>query len=296
MGRTIAFKQGFKANLNKILQPQPRLPGEQRMSPEADPSRRPPPLLRLADGGAVAYRQTAGAGPGVVFFGGYKSVMSGSKALALEAWCRAQGRACVCFDYTGHGASSGRFQDGTIGRWTEDALAVLDRLTEGPQILAGSSMGGWLMLKAALARPDRVAGLLGIASAADFTEDLLWPAMDQPTRARLQAEGIVYPPADEDGRVYPITWRFIEEGRSHLLLRDGSLRGEPLPIACPVRLVHGMADSDVPWQTSVRIAQRLAGQDVRVILIKDGGHRLSRPADLDLIIATLAELIGAAGG
>lgn len=243
-----------------------------------------PDFLTRSDGNRLAYRRTVGSGPGVIFLSGFASDMSGTKALALEVWCRKQGRGFVRFDYLGHGESDGEFTDGAIGRWTEDAVAVIDKLTRGPQILVGSSMGGWLMLLAALARPERVAGLVGIAAAADFSEDLIWANFDTATRTRLEQEGSVLLPAEPGEEPYTVTRRFIEEARGHLLLRD------TIPLHCPARLLHGMNDRDVPWQTSTRIAERLAGNDVRVILVRDAGHRFSRESDLELLTRTLAEL------
>lgn len=225
----------------------------------------------------IAYRRLAGAAPQVVFLGGFRSDMTGSKASWLEEYCRARGRGYVRFDYRGHGVSGGRFEDAGIGDWLADSLAVIDRLTEGRLVLVGSSMGGWIALLAALARPARVAGLVGIATATDFTEDLIWDRLDAPLRDRLLTQGQIEEPSEYDPRPYPITRRLIEEGRRHLLLRG------PIGIGCPVRLLQGMADPDVPWQTSVHTAERLAGGDVQVTLIKDGDHRLSRPQDLDLI-------------
>ncbi|MFO1352805.1 MAG: alpha/beta hydrolase [Gammaproteobacteria bacterium] len=171
----------------------------------------------------------------------------------------------------------------TAGRW-RDAIAVLDELSSGPQLLVGSSMGGWIMLLAALARPERIAGLLGIAAAADFTEDLLWRRFDVATRNQLMDEGILYHPSAYGDTPYAITLNLIEEGRQHLLL------GQTIPLACPLRLLHGMEDRDVPWQTSLRIVERWAGGDARLTLIKDGEHRLSRAQDLALITATVVEL------
>jgi pimeloyl-ACP methyl ester carboxylesterase len=243
-----------------------------------------PGFLNRPDGERIAYHHTLGDAPGVLFLGGFKSDMSGSKALALEAWCRARGRAFTRFDYHGHGQSSGAFVDGSIGRWRDDVLAVLDELTEGPQILVGSSMGGWIMLLVALARPHRVAGLIGIAAAADFTEDLIRASLNDAQRERLQREGLIRQPSEYGPDPYPITAHLLDEARDHLLLRGA------LPISCPVRLLHGMRDADVPWQTSLRIAERLAGEDVRITLLKDGEHRLSRDADLVLLTDTLAEL------
>ena len=239
----------------------------------------------LARGGAtIAFRRTPGRTPGVVFLGGYKSDMTGTKALALEAHCQARGRAFLRFDYQGHGASGGRFEDGTIGSWTEDALAVLDAATEGPQVMVGSSMGGWIMLLAALARPDRVAGLVGIAAAPDFTEDLIWDRLSPEARARMLAEGRIEEPSDY-GEPYVYTRALVEDGRSRLLLRG------PIPFRGPVRLLQGQRDPDVPWQTALRIAELVDGDDVRTVLLKDGDHRLSRPGDLDLLCRTVDEVL-----
>ena len=217
------------------------------------------------------------------------SDMTGSKALSLESLAKQQGRAFLRFDYQGHGASSGRFEDGTIGSWTADAVAALDALTEGPQVLVGSSMGGWIMLLAALARPQRVAGLLGIAAAPDFTEDLMWDAYPQEVRDTLRREGVYHEPSDYGDEPYAITMRLIEEGREHLLLRAA------IPLGCPVRLIHGMADPDVPWRTSIRLAERLESDDVEIALVKTGGHRLSEPEDLDRLGKTLCGLLDRLG-
>lgn len=220
-----------------------------------------------------------------MFLGGFMSDMTGTKATALEAFCKSRGQAFLRFDYFGHGASTGAFRDGTIGRWRDDALAVIDRLTEGKQILVGSSMGGWIMLLAALARPKRVAALVGIAPAPDFTEDLLWPSFTPEEQRRLLAEGAITIASQYDPRGYTVTRRLVEEGRDHLLL-SGTVK-----IACPVRLLHGMKDDDVPWKTSLRLAERLAGEDVRVTLVKNGDHRLSTEADLALLQRTLEEFL-----
>jgi pimeloyl-ACP methyl ester carboxylesterase len=240
--------------------------------------------------GRIAYVATPGRGPTVMFLGGLRSDMTGTKATFLEAWCRARGKAFLRFDYTGHGVSDGRFEDGTIGAWSADALAVLDRLTEGSVVLVGSSMGGWAMLNVALARPDRVAALVGIAAAPDFTEDLLWERWDAAARAALLCDGVVRAPNPYDPAGHPYTRALIEDGRRHLCLRA------PLPLACPVRLLHGQRDDAVPWQTSLRLADRLAAEDVQVTLIKDGDHRLSRETDLSLLGRTLAALLGEDGG
>jgi pimeloyl-ACP methyl ester carboxylesterase len=242
--------------------------------------------LARADGATIAYRRTRAAAadgrPGVVFCGGFGSDMTGSKASALEAHCRDRGLGFLRFDYTGHGRSSGRFEDGTIGAWTADALSALDGLTDGPQILIGSSMGGWIMLNVALARPARIAGLIGVAAAPDFTEELFWRKSSTAVRALLARDGVWYPP--EEGGL-PITRTLIEDGRRHLRLLG------PIAIEVPVRLLHGMNDESVPWQTAPRLAARLASGDVRVTLVKAGDHRLSEPDNLALLTATLDELI-----
>ena len=238
----------------------------------------------LAAGSAtIAFRRTEGTSPGVLFCGGFQSDMTGTKAMALEAWAQREGRAFVRFDYQGHGASSGRFIDGTIGQWAEDARQVFDHATSGPQIIVGSSMGAWIMLLLALSRADRVAGLVGIASAPDFTEDLIWGTLTTEQRLQLLDDEVLRLPSEYDEPT-PITLKLIDEARRHLLLR-GLIR-----LACPVRLIHGMMDNDVPWVTSVRLSERLAGSDVRLSLIKDGEHRLSRERDLALILETVAEL------
>jgi pimeloyl-ACP methyl ester carboxylesterase len=240
--------------------------------------------LTREDGVTIAYRRTPGRAPGVVFLGGFRSDMSGTKAIALEAHCRRVGRAYVRLDYRGHGESTGRFEDGTIGLWAGDAIAVLDAATEGPQILVGSSMGGWIMLLAALARPDRVTGLVGIAAAPDFTEDLIWARYPQEVRDAIMREGVILQPSEYDPNGYPITRGLIEDGRKHLLLRA------PIDLGCPVRLLHGMRDPDVPWQTALRLTEGLTSDDVTVTLIKDGDHRLSRDQDIARICAAVDAL------
>lgn len=245
-----------------------------------------PQYLDAGPGVSIAYHRLAGKSPGVMFLGGFMSDMTGAKALALEAFCRRRGQAFLRFDYRGHGASSGKFEGGTIGDWVGDALTAFDRLAQGPQILVGSSMGGWIALLAALRRAERVAGLIGIAAAPDFTEDLIWATMPPEKREVLQRDGIVREPSAYSETPYGITMALIREGRQHLLLRG------PIALACPVRLLHGMLDPDVPWQRSLRLADKLTTQDVRVHLIKDGDHRLSRDADLALLTRTVEELLG----
>ena len=251
---------------------------------------RDPRTLRCEDGATIAYHFTPGKSPGVVFLTGFMSDMDGAKALALQAWAGARGRAFLRFDYTGHGASSGEFADGTIGRWADDAVWVLDRVAEGPQVLVGSSMGGWIMLLAAMARPDRVAGLLGIAAAPDFTEDLMAKMLTPKARRALARDGLVMVPNDYGEAPYPISMTLIEEARDHMLL------GSEIPIDCPVRLIHGVEDTDVPWETSQRLSVSLKSDDVEVILVKDGDHRLSEDRDLarlTSVLETLIERIGA---
>jgi pimeloyl-ACP methyl ester carboxylesterase len=241
--------------------------------------------LDRGDGVDLAWARLEGRGATVVFLPGFRSDMTGDKATALAAFCAERGRAMLRFDYSGHGSSGGRFKDGTIGRWTEDALAVIDRLSGGKLVLVGSSMGGWVALLAACARPDRIAALIGIAAASDFTEALMWEAMTFAERAALTRDGVLHVPSHY-GEPYPITRALIEDGRTHLLLNG------PIAIDCPVRLLHGQQDPDVPWNTALRIAERVTSQDVEVILVKDGDHRLSRPHDLELLCRTLGALLG----
>ena len=242
-------------------------------------------LLRSGDA-TIAYRRVFGSAPGIVFLAGLRSDMTGAKALYLDEYCRRRGRAYVRFDYFGHGSSSGDFADGTIGRWAADAIAVIDQLTQGPQILVGSSLGGWLMLLAALARPERICALVGIAPAPDATEDLLWPRLDAAQRGALLTTGSVTLPSEHDPAGYTYRLSLIEEGRRHLVM------GAPIALDCPVRLLHGMNDASVPWQTSLRLAGQLASRDVAVTLVKGGDHRLSTEPDLARLAASLDELVG----
>lgn len=232
----------------------------------------------------LAWKRLHGKGPTIVFLPGFRSDMEGSKALRLTAFAAARGRAMLRLDYSGHGASGGRFEDGTIGLWTQDALQVIDRISEGPLLLVGSSMGGWIGLNIALARPERVAGFVGIAAAPDFTETLIWETMPPPARDRLMAEGVLFAPSDY-GDSLPITRALIEDGRSHLLM------GAAIPVACPVRLLQGQNDGDVPWTTALALAERLDSADVCVTLIKDGDHRLSREPDLVLLEDVVARCL-----
>ncbi|MEO5375595.1 MAG: alpha/beta hydrolase [Alphaproteobacteria bacterium] len=239
-----------------------------------------PRIIPRPDGATIAYHKIEGSNPGVVFIHGLTSDMTGGKALALEHYCRARGRSFVRFDCFGHGSSSGAFIEGSVGRWVEDTVAVLDELTEGPQVIVGSSMGGWVMLLAALTRPSRVAGLVGIATAADFTEDIIWQALSWEQRDALRAAGWIRVEG-KDGETYDISQILIEDGRENLVLRG------PIDVRCPVRLIHGLEDPDVPWQTSMLIQERLASTDVEVTLVKGGGHRLSESHDIDRLIRTV---------
>ena len=213
--------------------------------------------------------------------------MDGTKAGWLDQFCASTGRDYVRFDYQGHGDSATRFEDCTIGLWRGDALAVLDEVARGRQILVGSSMGAWVALLAALARPDRVAGLVLIAGATDFTETLLWPRLGAERQRALMAEGVLRIPSAYDPDGYVITRGLIEEGRRHLLL------GGPIALDLPVRLLHGMADPDVPWRHSLRLTEALTGGDVVASFVKDGDHRLSRPQDLARLEAVIEELTAA---
>jgi len=221
----------------------------------------------------------------VVFLGGFMSDMTGTKAEALDRFCVERGQAYLRFDYFGHGASSGAFKDATVGRWKADALAVVDQLTEGPQILVGSSLGGWIMLLTALARRERVHALVGIAAAPDATEDLMWAELDEEKRATLARDGFLRLPSEYSPEGYIYTRTLIEEGRGHLVMRA------PISIDCPVRLLHGMRDPDVPWRTSLALAEKLESPDVTVTLVKHGDHRLSTDDDLALLMRTLEPLL-----
>jgi pimeloyl-ACP methyl ester carboxylesterase len=240
---------------------------------------------------SIAYVRHSGNGnsrgarlPGIVFLGGFRSDMTGIKATRLGQFARSRGQSFVRFDYQGHGADGANFPHHTIGDWIADALDVVDRLSSGPQILVGSSMGGWIMQHVALARPERIAGLVGIASASDFTERLMWPKIPDAFRGRLASDGFITVPSLYDPAGYVITAKLLDEGRRHLLLPG------PIPIRCPVRLLHGTADPDVPWSLSVELAAALESADVVVTLIKDGDHRLSEPDQLARIEAVVAEL------
>ncbi|MGC1778517.1 MAG: alpha/beta hydrolase [Xanthobacteraceae bacterium] len=251
-------------------------------------------FLHIGDGPArraIAMRASGGAPPGLFWLGGYKSDMKGTKAQALTDWAARQGRACLRFDYSGHGESEGAFTDGTIGRWLDESLAVFEACCRGPQILVGSSMGGWLalLLVRALRRKRQaatanVAGLVLIAPAVDFTEELMWKRFTPEIKRELETKGVWERPSQYAAEPYLVTRQLIEEGRNHLLL------GDMIECGCPVRILQGVADPDVPWQHAKALVARLACDDVVLTLVKDGDHRLSRPEDIERLIRAVAEL------
>lgn len=244
---------------------------------------RQPDRLLTAQGRDLAYHQTKGAGPGIVFLGGYRSDMGGTKAVALEAWARAQDRAFLRFDYSGHGTSAGDFNDLGIGDWIEDAQAALE-LTEGPQVLVGSSMGGWIALALARARPQRIAGLIGIAAAPDFTEDSLMPSLTKAEQDAMLTLGRIERASAYAAQPYVYTRKLIEQGRHHLILR------KPLSLRFPTRFLQGSADEDVPPSVALRLFDHAKGPDIRLTLVQGADHRFSTPACLRLIEASLAEI------
>jgi len=235
------------------------------------------------DGERIAWRRVEGRGPTVVWLGGFRSDMTGTKAQALADWAQGAGRGFLRFDYSGHGESSGDFAEGTIGRWRGDALAVIDRLTEGPLVLVGSSMGGWIACLVAQARADRLAGLVLIAPAPDFTDKLMEPGLPQQARQALARDGVWMRPSDYDPDGYPITRLLLQEGRNWSLLPG------PVAIEAPVRILQGGADADVPWRHALSLAEALTGEDVVFTLVRDGDHRLSRPQDLARLIAAVED-------
>ncbi|MFN4156055.1 MAG: alpha/beta hydrolase [Paracoccaceae bacterium] len=242
-------------------------------------------FLTTPQGHRIAYHQSAGQGPGVVFLGGFRSDMSGTKALFLQDWAQAQGRAFLRLDYSGHGQSSGDFLDGAIGDWLNDALAAITQLTTGPQILVGSSMGGWIALLLAKAIPQRVAGLVGIAAAPDFTEDSMWEGFTETQRRALLSAGRVELPSDYSDQPYIVTRRLIEEGRGRLVLRDA------LDLPFPVRLLQGTLDTDVPPSVALRLLDHATSPDMRLTLVKGADHRFSTPDCLAMISQAIADVL-----
>jgi len=238
---------------------------------------------------AIAVRAVQGASPGLVWLGGFKSDMQGTKAAALARFAAERGRAIVRFDYSGHGESKGEFTDGTIGRWLEESLAVFSACCRGPQVLVGSSMGGWLALllarefRRASTQAASLAGMVLIAPAVDFTEALMWQRFSPEIRHEIETKGAWLRPSQYDTAPYPITRALIEDGRRHLLL------GGLIETGCPVRILQGVEDPDVPWGHAVELVSRLAQDDVVLTLVKDGDHRLSRPEDIERLIAAIEE-------
>jgi pimeloyl-ACP methyl ester carboxylesterase len=247
--------------------------------------------LERPGGHSLAYlkRAAKATGAGVLWLSGFKSEMTGTKAAAFDRWAERTGRGYTRFDYFGHGASSGEFRQGTVSRWREDAIAVLDTVTQGPQVLVGSSMGAWIALLLALARPQRVAAMLLIAPAPDFTEALIWARLPDEAKQQIEREGVWLRPSRYDPDPYPITRALIEDGRRHLLL------GAPIAIDAPIRIVHGMKDPDVPWTHALKLVERLEGPDVVLELIKHGDHRLSTPGDIARLEAALERVIARVG-
>ena len=234
-------------------------------------------------GERLAYRRRIGTEPGVVWLGGFRSDMEGTKAHVIDAWAARTGRSCLRFDYFGHGSSSGDFLEGTISRWRDDALVALEQLTDGPQILVGSSMGAWIAILLARTVPQRVAGLVLIAPAADFTEALMWQRMPDDIKSTIMEKGVWRRETADEGEVHPITRALIEDGRNNLIL------GQAMAVGYPVRILQGMADIDVPWPHAMKVVKSLVG-DVTITLVKNGDHRLSSPSDLKLLERTLESL------
>lgn len=243
-----------------------------------------PQFLDSDAGRCLAFHRIAGTAPGIVFLGGFKSDMTGTKAQHLEAWAQAQGRAFLRFDYSGHGQSSGIFTKGCIGDWAADAMAAITALTDGPQVLVGSSMGGWIALLVARAMPDRVAGMVTIAAAPDFTEDAMWAGFSDAQKAALAADGQIAIPSDY-GDPYIITQRLIEDGRQHLVLRS------PLPLPFPVRMVQGTADTSVSTDTALRLLDHADCPDMRLSLAKGADHSFSAPDNLIQITTAIEEVL-----
>jgi pimeloyl-ACP methyl ester carboxylesterase len=246
-------------------------------------------VLDLGDGRRLAHVRVEGRGPWVVFLGGFRSDMTGTKATHLEAWARSSGRAFLRFDYTGHGGSSGRFEDGCIGDWAADAEAAIARLTEGPVVLVGSSMGGWIALLVA-GRIDRVAGLVGIAAAPDFTEDLMWARFSEAQQREMDERGRIELPSAYSEEPDIVTWRLIDDGRARLVLRA------PLALPFPVRLLHGTDDEDVPMDVALRLLIHAGSPDMQLTLVRGEGHRFSTPERLAQIVAAVEEVLGLSAG
>ena len=243
-------------------------------------------FLDRGDGQRVAWRRVAGRGPTVVWLGGFMSDMAGTKAQALADWALAEGRAFLRFDYFGHGESSGDFRDGVISRWRADAIAAIEALTEGPLVLVGSSMGGWISCLVAAVMPERLHAMVLIAPAADFTEALMKPGLPPEALAAIKRDGEWIRPSLYEPTGYPITRGLLEDGARWTIL------GAPVPIEVPVRILQGREDPDVPWLHALALANAIKGEDVVFTLIKDGDHRLSRPQDIARLIGAVEEVAG----
>ena len=241
--------------------------------------------LTAANGAKLAYVKTTGLSPGIIFLGGYMSDMTGIKAQALENFCKRTNRSFIRFDYQGHGASTGSFELGTISTWTLDVLEIIDSLSSGPQILVGSSMGGWIMLLAALQRKLLVSGLIGIAAATDFTKRLREKELTASQLLELEQTGLTHIESPYSEAPYIFTKTLLEDGQTRLLL------DKPINLDCPVRLIHGMKDTSVPWQNSLKLAETLRSPDIEVTLIKNGDHRLSDPAAIDKMLQAIESII-----
>ncbi|MEP3345423.1 MAG: alpha/beta hydrolase [Litoreibacter sp.] len=244
-----------------------------------------PDFLDTASGRRIAYHQTPGTGPGVVFLGGFKSDMGGTKAIHLEAWAKAQGRAFLRFDYSGHGESSGEFTEGAIGDWAQDAQDAIEALTEGPQVLVGSSMGGWISLLMAKRIPQKIAALVTIAAAPDFTEDSMWGGFTDAQKAELETGQVALP--SDYGEPYIITKRLIEEGRNNLVLRAS------LPLPFPTRFLQGTADADVDMSVALRLLDHATGPDMQLTLLKGADHRFSDEVALAMVEAAVVDVLEA---
>lgn len=234
--------------------------------------------------GRIAYRKCEGKGPGVIWLGGFRSDMLGTKAAYLDDWAKENNRSFLRFDYSGHGESDGVFEEGCIGEWAADALVAFDALTNGPQILIGSSMGGWITALLAKQRPERIAAIVFIAPAPDFTETLMWPSFSDEQQKTILTQGKLEQPSDYSDEPEVITRKLIEDGRNHLVM-TGSV-----PINVPVRILQGMKDDAVPWSHAVQFAEQIESDDIVLTLVKNGDHRLSEPADLERLKASLEAL------
>ncbi|XP_057621835.1 palmitoyl-protein thioesterase ABHD10, mitochondrial [Chionomys nivalis] len=242
-------------------------------------------FLNRPDLPSLAYKKLKGKTPGIIFIPGYLSDMNGKKALAIEEFCKSLGHACIRFDYSGIGNSDGNLAECTVGKWRKDVLSILDDVAEGPQILVGSSLGGWLMLHAAIARPEKVVALIGIATAADgLVTQFRALSVEAQKEIEMKGEWTLPSKYNEEG-FYHVPYSFIKEAEHHCLLHS------PIPVTCPVRLLHGMKDNIMPWHTSLQVADRIVGPDVDVILRKHSDHRMKEKADIHLLVCTIDDLI-----